>query len=308
MGLAALEILDALGIEAAIVPAPPAADANMRWPDALAKKYASDSYVKLVSAGGRSAPQNAPNPQVEQLKSLKPDVIVLDSRSRGLQDQLKSIAPVVELGISNTSLVDSVVQNILTVGAAFGKERQAIEKANALLDDVRAVREAAARQGTGLVLFGVGNRVMPQQIGARFGMLYDVIGIRPVLLPGEGEGLSTGRPSASIPEDADAATKAAAEAARQTQQAAEARYFAEVMARDPKWLFVVDRNAAFGPAKAAEAMAATPVISNSTAWKQNKVIYLDQGGAAWYTMAGSLGLLETSLRRIKAEFEKHEGR
>lgn len=304
LGLAALDTLDAMGIEVAAVPAPPSGDSGARWPQHLIEKYAQDKYVKI--SGGRSTEGDA-NPQVAQLRDFRPDLII--AVSRGSLDTLKDIAPTLDLSTSNASFVDSVVQNILTLGATFGREKQANEKAYELLDSMRRLRESAVSQGTGLVLFAAGNRVMPQQFDARFGLVYDLIGIRPILTPTDGAGgLSSGRPPSSAPVDEnDPAAVAAAEAARKERQAAEAKYLADVMAREPDWLFVVDRNAAFGDATAAEAMATTPAIANSRAWQQNKVIYLDQDGANWYLMAGGLGLLEQSIQQIQAAFDQHGG-
>lgn len=303
LGLAALDTLDALGIEAAAVPALPAGDSTTRWPAHLLEKYAQAKYVK-ISGGGRSQ-ESQGNPQLDQIKAFKPDLIVVTGQNAF--DTMKTVAPTIDLSVSNTSFVDSVVQNILTLGAVFGREKQAGEKAYELLASMRTLRESADKQGTGLVLFTVGNRVMPQQFDARFGLIYDVIGIRPVLTPSDGAGgLSSGRPPAAANVDEnDPVAKAAAEAAQKARQQAEAKYMADVMAREPDWLFVVDRNAAFGEAKAAEVMAATPVIANSKAWQQGKVIYLDENGP-WYLMAGGLGLLQQSIGQIQAAFDRHE--
>ncbi len=304
LGLAALDTLDALGIEAAAVPALPAGDSTTRWPAHLLEQYAQDKYVK-ISGGGRSSQESEGNSQLAQIKAFGPDLVVVTDQNAF--KTMKEVAPTIDLSVSNTSFVDSVVQNILTLGAAFGQEKQAGEKAYELLASMRALRESAAKQGTGLVLFAVGNRVMPQQFDARFGLIYDVVGIRPVLTPTDGAGgLSSGRPPAAVTVDEnDPAAKAAAEAAQKARQQAEAKYLADVMAREPDWLFVVDRNAAFGDAKAAEAMAATPAIANSKAWQQGRVIYLDQNGP-WYLMAGGLGLLQQSIRQIQAAFDQHE--
>lgn len=304
LSVPSLELLAALGIDAAIVPTPPAADAASQWPAGLMERYAGEGTVKLVNVGRRAAAEG-PNPQVEQLRQLKPDLIISDSRTRNLYPDLQGIAPTIELAGGGTSQVDAVVQNLLLVGAVFDRDAQASAKARALLEQVRSLRDRAAGQGTGLLLFAAGERVMPQALDARFGFVYEVFGIHPALAPREGEGLSPGRPGAAIPEDADAATRARLEAERKTREAAETRYFADVMAREPDWLYVVDRNAAFGPAKAAELMAAAPVVNGSRAWQQRRVVYLDGDGASWYLSAGSLSLLERSLARIGAAFDQH---
>ena len=303
LGLAALDTLDALGVDLAAVPAPPSGESTVRWPAHLVAKYSGDRYVRLPAA----ARDGGADPRIAGIKDLRPDLIIVDGRGGGQLDALKGIAPIVDLSVSNTSLVASVAQNILTVGAAFGREKEAGDRLHALLGEVRALHEQAAKQGTGLVMFAVGNRVMPQQPDARFGMVYELVGIRPALRPDEGQGLSTGRPQAAAPADDSPEARAAAEAAQKERQVAEERYLSEVMAREPDWLFVVDRNAAFGEAKAAETMAATPAVANSKAWREGKVVFLDQDGANWYLMAGGLGLLEKSVRQVKAAFDAGKG-
>jgi iron complex transport system substrate-binding protein len=303
LSLAALDTLDAMDLEVAAVPALPAADSTTRWPEYLLEKYSQDKYAK-IAGGGRSMAEGEANPLIERTRALAPDLIIVNNRNTF--DTLREVAPAIDLSVSNASFVDSVVQNILTLGTAFGQEKNANQRAYELLASLRVLRESAADQGTGLVLFAVGNRIMPQQLDARFGLIYELIGVRPVLTPTDGAGgLSSGRPpAASTVDENDPAAKAAAEAAQKARQQAEAEYLAAVMAREPDWLFVVDRNAAFGEAKAAEIIAKTPVIANRKAWQQGKVIYLDQDGP-WYLMAGGLGLLERSIDRIQAAFDRH---
>lgn len=304
LGLAALDTLDALGIAPAAVPALPAGESTVRWPAHLLARYADERYLQLpgVARDGSNADQ-----QIARIKTLGPDLIVVDGRSSGPVDALKGVAPILDLSVSNASFVASVAQGILSVGAAFDRERETSARLHALLGEIRTLHEQAAEQGTGLVMFAAGSRVMPQQLDARFGMLYQVVGIRPVLRPDEGQGLSTGRPQAAAATDDSPEAKAAADAAQKARQAAEERYLSEVMAREPDWLFVVDRNAAFGDAKAAAAMAATPAIAGSKAWREGKVVFLDQDGASWYLMAGGLGLLEKSVRQLKDAFDAGKG-
>ena len=307
LSIAALDTLHALKIPVAGVPAR-SAESTVRWPQHLIEQYTPDNgYTPIAIARGDDAAKS----HLDTLQALKPDLIIVDGRTRNQYNDAKAIAPTIDLSVSNASFVDSVVQNILTLGAVFGHEAQANAKALELLAKVRTLRETGAKQGTALVLFAVGDRVMPQQPDARFGMIYEVAGIRPVLTPTDGQGLSTGRPpaAAAAPANADdPAAKAAAAAAQKARTEAEAQYLTDVMAREPDWLLVVDRHAAFGDPKAATNMAATPAIANSKAWQQKKVVFLDQDGANWYLMAGGLGLLEQNIAQLQAAFDRHQSR
>ncbi|GAA5236646.1 siderophore ABC transporter substrate-binding protein [Verticiella sediminum] len=306
LDLTALDTLDAMGIEPSMVPAPPSGESTARWPSHLIAQYGQDKYAKLPA--GRAG-EGEPNPQLQQVAAFAPDLIVSGSRGRGgSADAFKDIAPVVVLSVDNARFVESIAGNVASLGAALGQEALGRREADALRTRVRTLHSSAARQGTGLVMFNVGSRVMPQQSDARFGMLYELIGIRSALSPDDGAGgLGSGRPPANNAANADdPAAKAAAEIEQKARQAAEAKYLADALAHEPDWLFVVDRNAAFGELKAAETMAATPAVANSRAWRQNKVVFLDQDGASWYLMAGSLGLLNNTVGLVQAAFDQHD--
>ncbi|WP_197453451.1 siderophore ABC transporter substrate-binding protein [Caulifigura coniformis] len=291
LDLGALDILDSIGVEAAGVPSmKPEA-----WPDYLGK-YAGEKYAKIGSLF---------EPDLEALRQLKPDLIIVGGRSAGKYPDVSAIAPTLDLSTTTVGFIPSVVQNTLTLGSVFSREKEASEKVLELLGEIRQLQVKASQQGRGLLLFGVGDRVMAQQPLTRFGIVYELIGIEPVVTaedappPGERRprNAARGAGESGVPDPA-------AEAREKERAAVEAARFAKILGREPDWLFVIDRNSAFKErANASDVLAANPGVAKSGAWQKKKVVHLD--GAGWYLVGGGLQQLRNSIRQIDAAFDKH---
>lgn len=277
LNLAALEILHALEIPVVGVPSL----SEEMWPDYL-KQYASDKYAKAGSLF---------KPDLDVVKGLKPDLIIVGGRSAGQVETLSKIAPTIDLSTSTTAFLPSVVQNVLTVGAIYDREDLANQTARNLLNSVRQLHSTAADQGTGLLLFCVGDRVIPQVPATRFGIVYELIGIAPAA-SSEDAGLPRQRGVELSDEE------------KQKQAAAEAERVRKILDREPDWLFVVDRNAAFKERdNASEVLAVHPEISATAAHKAGQVVHLEGG---WYLNGGGLIQLQRTVEQVRAAFENRK--
>lgn len=283
LDLAVLDILTALDIPVVGVPSLQ----DDMWPDYM-QKYAGDKYTKAGSLF---------EPDLDVIKTLKPDLIIVGGRSSRSFDAVSAIAPTIDLSTSTTGFVPSVVQNVLTLGAIFEVESQANAKARQLLQSIRELQANAASQGEGLLLFSVGERVMPQQPATRFGIVYELIGIQPVVKPEDaGPARSRGRDTNE--------TEAEKEAREKAEAKASAKRLANIMSRKPNWIFVIDRNSAFNERQnSAEILAADPAISASSAWNDKKVVYLS--GRGWYLVGGGVTQLETTIKQLAEAFDQH---
>lgn len=287
LDLAALDTLDALGIPVVGVPAL----REGMWPDYL-KKYAGEEYAKVGSLF---------EPDLGAIRGLEPDLIIVGGRSRRALDDLSSIAPTMDLSTSTTGFIPSVVNNILTLGAIFEIEQQATATALQLLNDVRALHASAGEQSNGLLLFTVGEKVRPQVPATRFGIVYELVGIEPIVTPADAGPPRERR--TPVPDDAPAEVKAAEEARQKARDRADAERLAQILARQPQWLFVIDRNSAFRERdNAADVLAATDDVASSDAWKAGRVIHLSGGG--WYLVGGGVQQLRQTIARIEAAFEE----
>lgn len=277
LNLAALEILHALEISVVGVPSL----SEEMWPDYL-KQYASDNYAKAGSLF---------EPDLDVINELKPDLIIVGGRSSRQLKTLSKIAPTIDLSTSSTAFIPSVVQNVLTVGAIYDREERANQTARNLLNSVRQLHSTAADQGTGLLLFCVGDRVIPQVPATRFGIVYELIGIAPAA-SSEDAGLPRQRGVELSDEE------------KQKQAAAEAERVRKILDREPDWLYVMDRNAAFKERdNASEVLAAHSDVSATAAHKAGQVVHLEGG---WYLNGGGLIQLQRTVEQVRTAFENRK--
>lgn len=291
LDLAALDILNGLGVEAAGVPT---LEENL-WPEYL-KKYTASSFTPVGDLF---------QPDIEALKKLQPDLIIVAGRSAGKLKDISGIAPTIDLSTGNTAFVPTVAQNILLLGRILNREPQASERAESLLRQVRELHAKAAKAGHGLLLFGFGDSVSVQYPQTRFGVVYELLGIAPTVSVAEAPPPFT--PSrASAPGSPEAAAAEQRQRAAMQQRAeAESKRLADVIQREPDWLFVIDRSAAFGErANAAAVLQVSAAITGSQAWQRKQVLHFD--GREWYLAGGSPSAVERAIRQFSQALDAVE--
>lgn len=284
--LAALDTLQALGVEVAAVP-------KANFPAHL-NAYSADRYVK---AGSLFEPDEA------ALRALKPDLIIVGSRSASKYAEMSAIAPTIDLSTSTQSFLASVTANMLTLGRIFKRQTQAAAKAEELLVAARGLQTKAEKAGKGLLLFVAGQGMSAQVAQTRFGIVYELIGITPAVVAAD---LSPPRARAAAQQPAPAAGSpeaAAAEEVRRREAAQRDEQFTALLARvQPDWLFVLDRNAATGgQAAAAKLLEASAAIQQTPAWSRQRVVHLD--APSWYLVGGGYGVLQNTIAQVGAAFD-----
>ncbi|MGC3985557.1 MAG: ABC transporter substrate-binding protein [Pseudorhodoferax sp.] len=279
--LAALDMLQALGVDVAGVP-------KARFPSHLAG-YEAERYAKI---GSLFEPDDA------ALKALQPDLIVCGSRSASKFQELGAVAPTIDLSTSTASFLPSVTRNLLLLGRLFDRQAQAAALAEQMLTAVAALQARGARAGKGLLLFVAGQGVSPQAPQTRFGVLYELCGLAPAVTAAD---LPAPQPRGG---DQPAPAAAAAEAERRRQAEQRAAQLAGLLAqRDPDWLFVLDRNAATGGQAVAEKLlAGNPAVTASTAWRKQQVVHLS--APDWYLVGGGVTVIEKTVAQIGAAFDR----
>ena len=157
--LATLDNMHALGIEAQAVP-------DARFPEHLAH-YADARFPKVGSLF---------EPDLEAVRALEPDLIIVGDRSTPAFEALSQIAPTIDLTPAADDFFDDVASGIETLGRIYGRDQQAA----ALAGELRALREQVATQAEGLdavMLFALNGNASPHAPGARFGTPLDALGI-----------------------------------------------------------------------------------------------------------------------------------
>lgn len=205
--LAALDTLDALGVEVAGVPG-----ANI--PDHLGK-YRGEGYAKIGSLF---------EPDYEAVHTARPDLIIVGGRSAPRYGELSRIAPTIDLTVAADAFVDGAKRNAALLGEIFGRQEEAASLLAELDAAIAALSEKASRAGTALILMTNGGRITAYGTGSRFGWVHE-IGFEPavadVTAATHGEAISfefllETDPDWLIVIDRDAAVGGAGAAARQT--------------------------------------------------------------------------------------------
>lgn len=285
--LAALDGLQALGVEVAAVP-------KARFPAHL-QAYEADRYAKV---GTLFEPDEA------ALRSLKPDLIIVGSRSASKYGAMSAIAPTIDLSTSTDAFLASVTANLQTLGRLFNRQAEAAAKVEELSAAASALQARAGKAGKGLLLFAAGQGLSAQAAKTRFGVIYELIGITPAVVAAD---LSAPRARSAAQQAAPAAGSpeaAAAEAESRRAAAQRDEQLTALLGRvQPDWLFVLDRNAATGgEATAAGLLAKQAGVQKTPAWERQRVVYLDAPG--WYLVGGGYGVLRNTIDQVGAAFER----
>lgn len=268
--LSALDTLNALGIQASIVP-------ETTFVGAL-KKFNDKQYVKAGSLF---------EPNQTLLKEQKPDLIIVGGRSAAKLNEVIKIAPAINLWPDTQNFNQDLKNRTLFLAKMFNKEQLAQSK----LDHVYAL-QAQLKQLTkgksGLMLFAMGDNFIPHAKNERFGFAYDISGLKSVVPPAAPQA-SSARPAPNSPE-------ALAAAQRNLERLVQA------IKQNPDFIIVLDRGAVNTQNYAAKQhIQSHPLLKNSQAVKENRVIFVDAD--AWYLTGAGLDntafMLEELINGIK---------
>lgn len=127
--------------------------------------------------------------------------------------------------------------------------------------------------GRVLVILTTGGRMSAHGKGGRFNIIYDAFGMTPAA-----DDLKIGTHGQAISHEF-------------------------IMETNPDWLFVVDRDAAIGQeGQAAQQVLDNDLVAQTTAWKNNQVVYLD--AANWYLVGAGLTAVQANVDQLTEAFSK----
>lgn len=263
--LAALDTLDALGVEVIALP-------EQRLPAHLSR-YADKRYVKVGTPFV---------PDIKALTALKPDLIIIGGRSSSRYEELSAIAPTIDLGPAPDDFTNSVIRATLTLGRIFDRNPQAAALVSRYLD-TRARLATQIADDDGLALIAAGGALHTSAPGEPFGIFHDLLLI-PSVLPAQAAPAQSPRPERGSPE-------------AQAQLEAGAKRLTAALSNDPDWILVLDRPAAIGETpEAPAALAAQPLVAASSAGRYNRVVLVDAAG--WYMARGGIQVAQQLLDQM----------
>lgn len=164
LDFAALETLDALGIEVRGVP-------STLIPAHLSK-YKDAKYIKIGTLF---------EPDYETINGAKADLIIVGGRSSPKYKELSRIAPAIDLTTDDAAFLASAYRNARALGQIFGKQDEIEARIAKITSDSRALREKARDAGRGLIILSTGGRISAYGPRSRFGILHSEFGILPAV-------------------------------------------------------------------------------------------------------------------------------
>ncbi len=255
--LGTLDNLDRLGVKVTGVPS------GIAFPEYL-KKYQSDDYVKIGTLF---------EPDYEAVNAAEPDLIIVAGRSAAKYAELAKIAPTIDLTTDAKNFIGDTEANVEKLGQIFGKTTEAKAEAEKLDAAIVALKEKAAKKGTGLLILTSGGKISAYGPGSRFGVLHDSFGVKPVAAD-----LSIGNHGQPVSSEF-------------------------ILETNPDWLFVIDRDAAIGrEGNSAKQVLDNELVRRTNAWKQDQIVYLNAQN--WYLIGGGLGALHSTIDQLSQAFDK----
>lgn len=162
--LAALDTLDALGVEVDGVP-------GSNLPEYLSK-YAGDAYVKIGSLF---------EPDYEAVNAAQPDLIIVGGRSSAAYPELAKIAPTIDLSNDWADFETSIKENSRILGEIFGKSEEIETMIGELDATIARAKAAAANAGNALFIMTNAGEVTAFGPGSRFGWVHETAGLTPAI-------------------------------------------------------------------------------------------------------------------------------
>ena len=200
----------------------------------------------------------------------EPDIIFIGGRLSASYDKLSEIAPVVYLATdSSIGLVESTLKNARTIASIFGKENEVEDKVNQYNSRINNLKSIASGKNAlvGMTTSGsfniLGNDGRCSIIGNEIG--FNNLG-------------ATGNTSTHGNEAS----------------------FETVVAKNPEYIFVMDRDKAIGKAGTASAkeIVENDLVKSTPAYKNNHIIYLENPNV-WYTAEGGIQALDMMLKDLE---------
>ena len=211
-------------------------------------------------------------PNLEALNELKPDLIIVGTRTAKKFDDVSAIAKTIDLTDNGDKLVESGIQRIDSFGRLFDKQAAADKLKGELETLLKDTKAAVKDKGNGLIILVNGGKISAFGSGYRLSFIHDELGV-PMADPSI-KGTGHGQPAS----------------------------FEFIEKTNPDWLFVLDRISAIGEeGKTAKDVLDNELVRHTNAWKNGHVVYLS---SASYLAPGGAEQLKTDLSAIKAAFEK----
>ena len=252
-------------------------------------------------------------PDLEAVMACEPDLILMGGRMAEYMDKLGEIAPVLRLTtVSDDGLVEAIRANAKTIGAIFGEG----EQVDALLAqyDARIAALSAIADGKTCVL-GMSTSGSFNLLGndGRCSLIVNEIGFdnigadaattgsRSGRSGGHGSGDSSNGDSSSERSGGHGSSSADSSSSGSTPTHGNEVSFEAIVALNPDYIFVMDRDSAIGTngAQMAQEIMENELIMKTDAYKNGNMVILENPGI-WYLAEGGITSLSIMLEDLES--------
>ncbi|MFD1260166.1 siderophore ABC transporter substrate-binding protein [Entomomonas asaccharolytica] len=228
--------------------------------------YKADQYIDV---GGLKTPN------IEKIKEVKPELIIISGRQQAQSKELAAIAPTVNLTINPKDYENSFKNNMLFLAKTFDKQHQ-VNAALQALDKQAATIQQQAKQSNNkaLIVVHYKDKLVASEQSNYAGLIHGWLGIKPVSLESVRKGNS-------------------ADKLMLTNK--------DVAYLNPDILFVIDRNEAIGEGKLDKNAVEDSTMQAANAYKNKHIIYLTPD--LWYLSGGGLESLKLQMEEVAKAFQ-----
>ncbi|MCL1924895.1 MAG: ABC transporter substrate-binding protein [Defluviitaleaceae bacterium] len=211
-------------------------------------------------------------PNLELLIEYEPELVIISGRARPMFEELNSLVPTIDLGISNhAEFIYYFTRNTMAIAQIFGVEYRAIELLAEIDALIKETNELSAQLGEDkqalIVLYNEG-QLRAHGPNSRFGIIHDLLGVPYV--DGELEIVNHGTLVSN-------------------------EY---VVAYDPFILFVLDRGAVITDGQAFNREdIENELIRLTRAYQNGNIVYLNN--AIWYIAPGGLQGVKLQIEEVR---------
>ncbi|MGN6711182.1 siderophore ABC transporter substrate-binding protein [Anaerocolumna jejuensis] len=208
-------------------------------------------------------------PNLEAINEFKPDLIIIGGRQADLYSEFSKIAPTVYTDVDYTKYWDDFEKTNLMVGEIFDKKSAVDNKLTEIKSKIDSVKATADKSNSNaLIILTNDGSLSAYGSGSRFGIIHDLIGVKPVdsNIEASTHGMEIG--------------------------------FEYIAEKNPDILFVVDRTVVVGGTNLASKTLDNDLIKGTNAGKNAKIIYLEPG--TWYLSGYGLESFPMMLEEISS--------
>lgn len=208
---------------------------------------------------------------LEAIHRLQPDLVVVGTRSAKQFESVAEIAPTVDLSLARGNTYQAAIQRMNDLARLFDKAEQAKTIEHELTQLRDQVAASVSKTGSVMVVMVIGRSLNMLTAKTRIDWFQSELGMTLV-----------GDDSKQLGELAPIS-------------------FEYILAQNPDWLIVMDRDAAVGkPSSNAQQQMNNPLVNAMTAARKGQIVYLD--GVGTLNAVGGVQGLRNTLQQLEQAF------